>query len=719
MRPLAVSRIGQTIVLVTALVGAAAGLARAAPAAVIETDHMRAEIVVANTATAPGETVRVAIRHALAPGWHTYWINPGDSGEAAVVEWSLPSGGEAAPLSFPVPSRLPYPPLMNHGYTGAFALLGAVTVPADWPAGTPYPVGVEMDWLVCSDICIPEGGAGRFAVATAEQSVPDPAVGFTFMKADWALPREMEGRATYRRGEGTIELSVPVAAEKGAHFFAYDRDAIDHVPPHEVRPGANGTGAVVTMPAGSGRLDGTLEGVLKTSEGGFHLVARGAADPPATAPPGAAPPATAAPTPPAPAVTPPLHERTLSGAGLARAFVFAFLGGVLLNLMPCVFPVLALKALGLVEHADARTARRIGIAGAYAAGILVTMMGLAAVLFALRSAGQAVGWGFQLQSPVFLATMALLFFAAGLNLSGVFQVGAGLTRLGGLGPRQGLAGSFATGMLAVVVATPCTAPLMAVALAAALAAPPAAGLAVFVALGLGLAAPFALVSLAPGVTRVLPRPGVWMERLKQALAFPLFATVAWLVWVLAQVAGLDALLPVLLALVLVALAAWLLGLAQRGTGRAHRVVLGLAAASFAAAILVLWPAANGALPAPVTAATPPSRPLAAGYTSARLAALRQQGIPVFVNVTAAWCITCKVNEAMVFARPEFATLLEQSGTAFLEADWTRRDPDVTHLIERFERAGVPLYVYFPATGEPQVLPQFITLASLRAAFAKG
>ncbi|MBJ3778403.1 protein-disulfide reductase DsbD family protein [Acuticoccus mangrovi] len=706
------------------------GVAHAAAPATIETDHVTARFLVRNATTAPGDSTDIAIVHTIAPDWHTYWLNPGDSGEPPIFDFTLEHGGKAGEVRFPAPSRLPYPPLMNYGYEDAFTLLTGVTVPADWPAGSPYPVTVRADWLVCADICIPEGGSATFEIPTAAATSTDSGVAFTFMQAEWALPAESDAAATYSRDDGHIHLTVPIAASaQDTVFFAYDREAIDHVAEQEVTEASDGDGLFITLSAGRGRLDGTLRGVLKTADGAFSITATGDADPePPTAaaatgpaadgasPSGPGRPAAA----PAPALAVVAPDAGGSGGGggigLAQAIAFAFIGGLILNLMPCVFPVLALKALSLVSHAGEPLPRRAALAGAYTAGVVAAFMVLTGTLLGLKAAGVSVGWGFQLQSPAFVAAMALLTFAVGLNLSGLFEVGAGLTRFGGRGGDGGIGGSFATGALATVVATPCTAPFMAVAIGAALATSPLIALAVFAALGVGLAAPFVLIALIPGLARILPKPGVWMVRLKQALAFPLYATAAWLVWVLAQIVGVDALLAVLAGAVLLAMAGWLYGLSQRGTGRSHRIASGLAVASLAASLAAIWPAANGT---PVSVAPASAAGPAAPFTPDRLAALTAAGRPVLVNATAAWCITCKVNERVVFDTAEFDRMLKAHDVTYLVADWTRRDPDVTRLIERFGRAGVPLYLMFDKRGEATILPQILSFSTLKSAFEKS
>ena len=689
--------------------------ASAQPAAVIETEHVRAEIALRDARVAPGETVDVAIHHTLADGWHTYWLNPGDSGEAPIVEWSLPQGGRAGELAYPPPEALPYPPLVNYGFKGEFTLLTDIAVPQDWPTGEPYPVTLRIDWLVCEEICIPEGGSASFQIETAAQSEPDSSVAFTFVQAERALPERSDAAATYSRDGDTLYLTVPFGDPGSATFFSAQRDVVDPAAEQRAVEASDGPGMTLALAAGRGRLDGELSGVLRTIHGAWWITAKGEPDP-APAAAELSPPSRLDVVPSELEVASLIDLRTGPSLPLLRAILFAFLGGLILNLMPCVFPVLALKALGLIQHADAPFRRRAAIGGAYAGGVLVSFAVLAAVLLGLKATGVSVGWGFQLQTPAFVLAIALVIFAVGLNLSGVFHVGSSLTRLGAVGPRDGLTGSFATGALATLVATPCSAPFMAVAIGTALASSTLTALAVFAALGVGLAAPFVLLTLIPGLSHVLPRPGVWMERLKQALAFPLYATAVWLVWVLAQLIGANQLLPAMVAFVALGLAAWLFGLAQRGVGPSHKLAAGLAIVSLVGVALAGWPTIIGG--APATIGTAIAKPTAAAYTPARLAELRGAGEPVFVNVTAAWCITCKVNEEVVFANESFDALLGEHGVTYLEADWTRRDPDVTRFLEQFGRAGVPLYVHFPrAGGAPQVLPQILTVSALGTAFA--
>ena len=385
------------------------------------------------------------------------------------------------------------------------------------------------------------------------------------------------------------------------------------------------------------------------------------------------------------------------------ALVLALLGGLTLNLMPCVFPVLSIKAVSVMEARGKEHNHQRGHALAYTAGVVLSTLAAGGAILALRAMGQALGWGFQLQSPVFVAVIAYLLFALGLSMSGFVQFGTSVMGVGqSLTVRGGYAGTFFTGVLAVVVASPCTAPFMGSALGFALTQPAVVALAVFAALGLGLALPFLLIGFVPALTRLLPRPGVWMETFKQAMAFPLYLTVAWLIWVLARQTGVDAVPVVLAGLVMIAIASWLMAHASL-VGRALRyAALAVAIGLLFAPVFAPVGAASAATVAAKTA--PTDEP----YSDARLAELRAQGRPVFVNLTADWCLTCKFNERAALATDAVRDAMAQHGVVVLKGDWTRSDPAITRVLERFNRAGVPLYLLYGPSGEPAVLPQLLT-----------
>jgi thiol:disulfide interchange protein DsbD len=404
---------------------------------------------------------------------------------------------------------------------------------------------------------------------------------------------------------------------------------------------------------------------------------------------------------------------------LLYAAIAALIAGIILNFMPCVFPVLSIKILSLTEH-RAESPGRVRLHGvAYTMGTLASFAVLAGVLQGLRAGGAEIGWGFQLQSPLMVAALAFILFALGLSLSGVLTIGTSLTRLGGsrLLQRGGLSGSFFAGVLATVVATPCTAPFMGASIGYALVQPFAVGLLVFLALGLGLALPFLVLACAPGLQRLLPRPGRWMETLKQLLAFPLYATVAWLVWVLSFQVGAPGLLAALAGLVLIAFGAWAFRMSQEQGDVSRRVFQGMAAVSAAGVIalaVMIVSDRSGGTNVEVALSKGPSEP----FSQQRLDALLASGQPVFLNMTAAWCITCLVNERTSLSTDAVRKVFAGKGIAYLKGDWTNRNPEITRLLERFGRSGVPLYVLYRGGSDPVVLPQILTPSLVLDALGK-
>jgi len=645
-------------------------------------------LVAEAAAIAPGQPFRIGLRQALAPGWHTYWRNPGDAGAPSEVVLSLPEGATAAPIAWPAPRRIPYGPLQNYGYEGEVLLPITVTPPADLRPGQVFSLTAEASWLVCADVCIPEEGQFSLNLPVEPFARSGP-YGDAFLATDAATPRASPWpiRAGFAGMRGTLTLADPEltpAAVTDAYFFAAETGVLDHVAPQPMRFSAGGM--TLDLTRGAAALPATLAGVVVLTDAAG---VRSAYD--VAAMPGAIE---------APPSTPPLWQ----AAG------FALLGGLLLNLMPCVFPVLVMKAMALVRLGGAaRSAVRVE-AGFTTLGVLASFAALAGVLLVLRTAGGFAGWGFQFQSPLFVAGMAWVMLAIGLNLSGVFSIGGPIDVGGGLVARGHRFGSFMTGVLAVLVATPCTAPFMAVALGAAFVLPPLGMLAVFLALGLGLAAPYAALALAPGLARALPRPGPWMARLQQVLAFPMYGAAIWLVWVVAQQSGPDGMLLVLVGGLLLAFGAWVLGATQGFAGRGRAIGRGVAVLAVVAAVGLL---------APLRATTPATAAVlgdAEPWSAAKAAELRAAGRPVFVNLTAAWCITCKVNDRVALETTATRALFAAQDIAYLKGDWTRGDPAITALLRAHDRAGVPTYLFYPAGGgAPRLLPQVLTEAILRRA----
>ena len=688
-----------------------AGAASAEP---VDTGHLTAELVAQSGGVAPGQTVWLAVRQKIQKGWHTYWRNPGDAGEPMRLGWTLPAGWRAGDVVWPAPHRLPVGPLMDYGYEGEVLLPVPVTAPADAKPGETVPLKVAASFLVCAETCVPEDAVLTLDLpVTAAPATADPKWGAAVGRALADAPKPGLVRATFERRAGELALAVtgpPLSGVTGrdAYFYPFASTVIEHAKPQAVERGPQGL--TLTLAPGYDFTKGTaptgLAGVLVADGRAYEVAAK-----PGRAPVGAA------------GLGPPPAKAAGAELSLAPAVLFAVLGGLILNLMPCVFPVLAMKAAALAGHAGEETgARRQGLA--FGAGVLVTFLGLAGTLIALKAAGAAVGWGFQLQSPPVVAALSLLILAVALNLSGLFEVGTSLQGAGsGLATRQGLAGAFFTGALSVVVAAPCTAPFMGPALGWALTQSAVAALAVFAALAVGFALPFVLVSYAPALIARLPRPGPWMDVLKKALAFPMYAAAAWLAWVLTVQAGAPALARVLGAAIVVALAAWLAGVAQRRRA-AGKTALALGGSAAALAVLAL-----AAVLAPYAAvgATSTQGPESAAlaeqpYTPARLAELRARGTPVFVNYTAAWCVSCQVNDRVALSTSRVGEAFRRQGVAYLKADWTLRDSVIAADLARFGRAGVPLYLVYPADGgAPVVLPPILTegvvLKALAAAHA--
>ena len=676
---------------ITAALALAATPVGAAPSGLPAEDPVVARLVPETASAAPGTTLWLDLHLDIAPGWHTYWRNPGDSGLPTELHWKLPDGFTAGDIAWPVPEQFVVGAIGNYGYGGATDLLVPLAVPATAPPGSSAHLEADATWLVCSDICIP--GEAKLALdlpVAAAPATPDRVVAAQFAAARERLPKPAGFAVHFAATERAVRLFVPAEAPPAASpvsaaFFPLDPNVLDAAAEPRQEQDADGLQLVLQRAIGPNAvLSDALNGVLtvRDAAGAEHAYTIRAARI-AVVPAGAA----------------------ASLVEWWQALLLAMLGGLALNLMPCVFPVLSLKVIGLTVALH--RAERLEHGLAYAAGVILSFALLGGVLLALRQGGAAIGWGFQLQSPVVVGLLAYLLFAMGLSLSGVAEFGLGL---GGIGARfagrGGLAGAFATGVLATIVATPCTAPFMGTALGFAVVAPAPVALLVFVALGCGLALPLALVSAIPGLARLLPRPGVWMLWFKQALAFPLYATVAWLLWVLIQEVGAGGALMALFGLVVVAFAMWIYG-ATRAAGAAGRRLGAALAGAGAAAALVL---ATMLTPASALSSTVAASD-GLGYerfSAAKLASLAAEHRPAFVNLTAAWCITCLVNERTALDSAAVRRAFAERGIVALKGDWTRQDADITAFLQRFGRSGVPLYLLYGKDGSASVLPQILT-----------
>ncbi len=658
----------------------------------VKAAHLTAELTSLSPTIAPGGTVTAGLVLTLEEKWHVYWINAGDSGEPPHINWNLPRGITAGPMQFPIPSRLPLGPLMDFGYEDTAAFPVTLTAAGNVKPG-PMHIDAMVNWLVCREVCIPgKAHLGLDLTVDPHAPPPGPPVG-ALGQALTLLPKPLDPNTHLTVNGGKSEFVFTLLTgdqETDAEFYPFDPDQIDNAGDQVVESMPGGIRLRVprapeTPDAGpSAALPKQIHGLLKLSdEQAYEFTA------PVVA--GEVPPASAAGGKP----------NAAAGVTTAGAIGLAFLGGILLNLMPCVFPVLFLKGLALVNSSTEERSRLRAHGLVYTLGILVSFWAIVAVLLLLRSTTNQIGWGFQLQSPVFLVLLAVGLFFFSLSLAGQFELGLSLTSAGdALTRRQGFAGSFFTGVLATVVATPCTAPLMGAAIGFALAQSAGVTFAVFTALAIGLALPYLLLSFQPAWTRILPRPGAWMETLKQLTAVPLFATVIWLTWVYGRLfstggggQGTDAIAKLLLGFLLVAIAGWALSKWPARLGSTLAAV----------ALLLLAVAVPLYRPKDTTLAWQ-------AFSPQTLEAARAGGHPVFIDFTAAWCLSCQVNERLVLRSAEVQRQFASGKVTLLRADWTQYDPAITQQLASLGRSGVPTYVLYPAAADSKadVLPELLT-----------
>ncbi|MGB5518159.1 MAG: protein-disulfide reductase DsbD domain-containing protein [Gammaproteobacteria bacterium] len=650
------------------------------------TPHVRASLLSEQDSIVAGQSFWVAVNFDIIDGWHTYWQNPGDSGNPPHIQWQLPPGFVASPIHWPYPQRLPVGPLMNYGYSQEAWLLVRMTVPAAIDPGQ-ITLKAKVDWLVCQETCIPEQGQFSLVLRVAAPGAARPSLWQPRIQAILQrLPQPLPWPSRIQVKDNEIDLRVQLDEHvslrlQDVYFFADEYGIAEHAADqiHKI------SDRELSLRVRRGDLKGsqlnTLQGVLVVSE----------ALPDGTI--------TRAFEVRSPVVT------DSNAAHLSLILSFAILGGLLLNVMPCVFPILSLKAVSIVQTAARSPVMARRNAYVFTLGVLISFAVIATVLLVLRAGGEAIGWGFQLQSPVFVLTLTWLIFAMGLQFSGVWSFGESWGGLGqNLASYRTYLGTFFTGVLAVIVATPCTAPFMGTALGYALNQPAWISLMVFICLGFGMALPWLLISLWPGMARYLPKPGVWMERVKQVLAFPLYATVAWLLWVLAQQVDKPGLLYAQISLVFVALGLWFWQ-NTRSAGRGWRVsavttlllVIGLMGS-------LLWKLEQAA------SVSSDGQNTALAYDASALARYRAEGKPVLVNFTAAWCITCLVNEKAVLNSTQIQKELRDKTVVYMKGDWTNQDPAITQVLAQYGRSGVPLYLLFPADlqREAIILPNILT-----------
>ena len=669
--------------------GLTAATASAAPVeGPVRAQHLTVELLPLESSIQPGGSAAVGLHFNLDKGWHVYWVNAGDSGEPPRIKWTLPEGITASAMQFPAPRRLPLGPLMDFGYEDEVLFPMTLTADSTLKVPSTAPLSAHVDWLVCREVCIPGKTDLALPLPVAAQKGPvDPARQALFDRFRARLPQPLpsSAKAVYGSTPGGFAIALTGHPATNAEFFPLEQSQIFNAAPQPVQAVDGGIQISLKKDENFHAQPAQLNGVLLLGDGTAYEIH-------------------------APRGTLPGAAGGVSSAGLLNLLRFcslAFVGGLILNLMPCVFPVLFIKGLSLVEasrHSEGKV-RAHGLV--YALGILVSFWAVVALLLGLKAGGRQLGWGFQFQSPGFIAVMALLLFFLGLSLAGMFEIGLTVTNTGSsLAARHGYAGSFFTGVLAMVVATPCTAPFMGAAIGFALAQNAGSSFAVFTALALGLAAPYVLLTFYPAWMRHLPRPGAWMEVLKQATAVPIFATVIWLVWLFASSAGVDALTALLAALLLLAIAGWILG---RWPARRVASVFAVSVIVLAVAtpLYALWKFP----PADTNSARLGGGASQAGwepYSRAAIEQYRAQGRPVFVDFTARWCLSCQVNERAVLNRGDVRRRLRDSGIVLVRADWTKHDESIASALTELGRSGVPTYVVYRPGQPALLLPEVLT-----------
>ncbi|MBL9219847.1 MAG: thioredoxin family protein [Opitutaceae bacterium] len=700
----------------------------AAESKAVKNGSVVAQLVTDAGAIAPGQSFTVALRLQHEPHWHSYWIAAG-TGYPTSLTWTLPDGFKAGDIQWPTPHVVKdgEGKITGNGYENEAYLLVEITAPATLAAGSTVKLAATAEWLMCLTVCMPGEAKLEISLPVAAAGQADDKWAKTLADARTKLPDAATGwtvTATHDDTTATLRLAPRPGTThqpKELHFFAAD-GFTDYAKTATVRAENGGWVLELPLDAAADKATARLTGVLASANGwsdgsGYDGLA---IDVPFTkdAPQAAAAPAAAPASGTGPQSAAPGSPPAASGSLFGTLFL-ALVGGLVLNLMPCVFPVLGIKILGFVNQSGSDKAKIVQHGLVFTVGVLVSFWALAGALLALRAGGAQLGWGFQLQSPAFVFGMAVFLLVFALNLSGLFEVGLAATGVGGsLQMQQGYAGSFFTGALAVLVATPCSAPFLAPALGAALSLSAAESLLVFTAIAVGLALPYLLLSIFPSALKFLPRPGAWMETFKQFMAFPLYATVGWLLWVLAGQTKDDdnALLLISFGFVLVAMAAWAYGRFGQAHGKPGKQFAGrvAAAALLAGGLYTGWPA-----PAQAAPAAGEYQVVWEKWSPAAITAAQAAGKFVYVDFTARWCATCQTNKAAVFHNDALLAEFGRRGVVLLRGDWTNKDPLITAELARWNRSAVPFnLLYAPGKAEPTILPELLTPGIVLEALAK-
>lgn len=676
------------------IIGAVAGLlltavkADAQSVAEATTEYSHIEIYTDRAGLVPGETVRVALRNKVRDHWHVFWINPGDAGLPLSLNWTLPDGFTTGEIDFPAPEYIPVGPLASYAHEGQPIFVTELSVPAGAVTGDTIDIQLAAFWQTCEEICVPEDATFSFSLPVVEAA--EETNSEIFAQALAAQPKDFNGEAIIRRHGEVYDLFVPDwNGEKPQDvFFFPETEGLTQPAGLQTASLESGALALRLMPGWTALDDdGPVKGVLSVTDSdgtprALKISAQRGEDQ--------------------------LAQSSSAVAGQRGApllILLAFLGGVILNAMPCVFPILFVKAASLSASAGHSHAEQRRDGMLYGAGVLATFLLIGGLLLGLRAGGEQLGWGFHLQSPLVVGLSAYVLFAVALNLIGIFNIGESVTGIGdGLTRKTGGAGAFFTGVLAVVVAAPCIGPLLTAPVGAAVTQPPAIALLIFAAMAVGLALPYVMVAFIPAVAKILPRPGPWMKTFKQILSVPVFLAAAYFLWVFARQTQGSVFVLIAIGLALLTVGAWLF---ERSKGDGSRAMVMRMGAALAL-VLALGPVITAKQVEAVPATGAYGKIAAVDYDEAMLADYRAEGVPVFVDFTAAWCVTCQFNKITTLKADGVAEIFAETGTVLMVADWTVRDPVITAALERFGAAGVPLYVYYGPGAEPEILPQTLS-----------
>ena len=621
------------------------------------------------------ETLLVGLEFNLSPGWHTYWENPGDSGEGASIKWNLPSGFKASTILWPGPKRIPVEPLMTYGYEDKALLLTEIKSPKEF--SNPVKISAKINWLTCKDICIPQEGQVDMTLIKGQKVANQ----FTSKLKEVALTVPKNFPSPYRVSVINEKIFLQFEKEGSrniseAYFFPNEYGLINYTADQKLERNDNSFSLELSSAEVQLKTN-TLKGVLKLKVDGikeFYTLDL------------------------------PLEKNTnnpLVTISLLTAIIFAFLGGIILNAMPCVFPILSIKILSFIEQSQGSKEKLFHHGLVFSAGVLTTFLAVSALLIFLRASGEAIGWGYQLQSPWVVSLLIYLFVVIGIVFMGNIVLGSSFGNLGTLVQNQkDLTSSFFTGVLAVIVASPCTAPFMGPALGLALLQPGLKSILIFLALGIGFSLPYLILSIYPQLLSKLPKPGEWMQTLKQIMAFPMWASALWLAWVLSSQVDMQSVFAVLLGALLIALGLWLMEKTQNSASILRRLTLIF---SLGLMIFSIW-----LLPITSDNNSPNLKNEENAFSVQKLNSLRSEQKMVFLNFTADWCITCKVNEAIALNQDKVKKVLDEKNIIYLKADWTRKDPEIASMLASYGRTGVPLYLLFPSQGDPIILPELLT-----------